>query len=476
MIKVLMFVWVFFLSGFINSSVFADEATPLFDRTEYFSSEQELSDDLRQLPRPLDTNAPDGQILITNARLFVGTGEVVEDVDILIDGKRISAIAADLKAPPNTKIINASGKTVMPGLIDLHTHITYMESFFDTAKLTIENPADSALRGVDRLRVYAEVGITSIRDVASHGMAPFTLKKWVAEGRIIGPRIFASGQMITGTGGHATEGFVWGTSPKDPHSMIREASGADDWAEAVREQFKRGADWIKISSHYSPAEAKAAIDEAHRLGLRVTTDSETIFTEIAIDAGVDCVEHPLPGTKETIRKMSRKSVSSVPTFFPYQKVLQDQGGYFGSTSRRFTLTEEVIFEQGRKMKEAGIIFGVGTDLILDWYKLLPQPYIQELKNFSRLGYSPTDALIAATHTSAKILGKDKYLGTVEVDKLADIIVVSGIPDQNLDDLRNVETVIIGGRLIIENDKVVYPARHRPVSTDSVKSWPDDAAE
>jgi imidazolonepropionase-like amidohydrolase len=344
--------------------------------------------------------------------------------------------------------------------VDLHTHVTYVGDFDDTPELTSMSQADAALRGVERLRFYVESGITSVRDTGSHELAPFILKAWAAEGRIASPRLFPAGQVIVATGGHAAEGFTLHTAPGFSGAMIREADGADDWRLAVREQFKRGADWIKLASHFDEAELQAAVTEAHRLGLPVTVDSETIYTEMAVKAGADSIEHPLPRSDEAVRLMAEHGVASVPTIVPYQIILKEWGGYFGSTSRRFTLDEPRMFDMLGKMKKAGVKLGIGTDLILDWTQRLPEPYIQELRNFQRVGYTAAEAMVAATRTSAEILGMGDRLGTIEPGKLADLIVVDGRPDADIEDLAKVRTVIVDGRVVVRDGHIVLA---RPVA-------------
>lgn len=431
------------------------------DRSDLFLPGTQLTDDLRQIPVPPGANVPDTMIYIENARVFDGRGTVVADTNILIDGNRISSIGPDVARPDGAIRIDAAGRTVMPGLVDLHVHLTYVENFGEPRELAEENQSDAALRGQARLRAYVENGITTVRETSSDGFAPFRLKKWVNEGRIPGPRVFVSGQFITGIGGHATESFAARTAPNFPDSAMREATGADDWVAAIREQFKKGADFIKLGSHYSPDEIEAAVAEAHRLGLRVTVDSETIYTAMAVEAGVDSIEHPLPRPDATITEMARRGIASVPTIVPYQLIIGFSDGYFGSSSRRFSLNEEIMFDQVRKMKSAGVTLGIGTDLILDWYQYLPAPYIQEMQNFERLGYSAAEILEIATRVNAEIIGFEDHIGTIEVGKLADIIVVDGEPDQNLEDVAKVDTVIVGGRVVVNENAVVLPRPFTP---------------
>ncbi len=440
-------------------SAFA-QSTP-YDRSELFSEDAAVTDDLRRTPVSPETDTLPGSVLITNARLFDGTGAPVRQVDVLVEGKRIARIAESIPAEEGVRVIDARGRTVMPGLIDLHTHITYVEAFGLPDEVSDLSQSDATLRGAERLRIYVENGITTVRDTGSHGMAPFTLKRWLAAGRIPGPRLFAAGQVIVSEGGHGTEGYVFATAPDDEDAIAIEVNGPDEWVAAVRTQFKRGADFIKLASHYSPDEVTAAIEEAHRLGLRVMVDSESVFTEMAVRAGADVIDHPLPRSQEVIELMAEQGTYSVPTIVPYQYIIAFSGGYYGSTSRRFTLTEETMFDQFRRMRDAGVVLGVGTDLIVDWHKFLPEPYIQELRNFQRIGYSAPEALIAATRTSAEILGMEDKIGKIEVGMLADIIIVDGVPDEDIEDLANVDTVIVGGRVMVEENQVVFPASFTP---------------
>jgi imidazolonepropionase-like amidohydrolase len=327
-------------------------------------------------------------------------------------------------------------------------------------ELTLDSQADGTLRGMERLRYFVDSGITSVRDTASNGMAPFILKDWADQGMIPSPRVFPVGQLITGTGGHADELFIQRTAPEFEGSMIRTANGPDEWREAVRTQFKRGADWIKIASHFDEDEVQMAVKEAHQLGLRITVDSENVFTDMAVKAGVDCVEHPLPRSDETVKLMAARGIASIPTIVPYQLIIQSYGGYYGTTSRRFSLTEPHMFEMVKKMKDAGVKLGVGTDIVMSWYRRLPGPYIQELKNFERIGYKPDEALIAATRTNAEILGMADRLGTIEPGKLADLIIVDGKPDANVEDLAKVPFVMVGGRIVMTGGRAELADRDR----------------
>jgi imidazolonepropionase-like amidohydrolase len=429
------------------------------DRRKFLSPVTVVSDDPRRTPVPPGPRGPAGSLVLRGGRIFDSTGLPARDGTLVITRNKIVRVLPPDSTdwPADARVIDVSGKTILPGLIDLHTHITYVDASSNIPAAISE--ADSTLRAVEKLRFYLESGITSIRDVGSKGDIPFRLKEWVAQNRIAGPRVFAAGQFITSTGGHSTEGL-----PRELLVMegaTRLASGPDDWRQAVRDQFTRGADVIKIGSHFSKAELAAAVEEAHALGLKVTADVETFYTQWAVEAGVDTIEHPLPRTDEVIQLMARKGIAADPTLIPYQIIFDQWGGYFGSTSRRFTFSKDANLEMLRRLKKAGIKMGIGTDLILEWFRSMPEPYINEMKNFVAAGFSVPEVLAIATKSNAEILDMSDKLGTLEPGKLADVLVVGGKPDADLDDLKNVDLVIRDGYLAIENGRVVVP-RHASV--------------
>ena len=428
---------------------------PRAERRRWIDSTTTVTNDPRRLPVPPGYQAPAGSIVLRGGRVWDGTGAPARSATLVITSNRIVALLAPASTdwPKDARVIDVAGKTVMPGLIDLHTHIDYrMPGNSDTRAF---NPADGALRGAERLRYYIESGITSLRDTGSDGDTPFILKGWVNEGRLTGPRIFAAGSIVSGKGGHGAEVDL---STDRPLGAMREAAGPDDWREAVREQFRKGADFIKVTSHFSEAEIKAAVEEAHDLGLKITADAETFYIERAVRAGIDMIEHPLPRTDETIRLMAEKGTESDPTLIPYMIIFRQNGGYFGSTSRRFTFSEEANFARVKKMKDAGITLGIGTDLVSDWFRFLPWAYHEEMRQFVRLGYTVPEVLGIATRVNARLLDMGDRLGTLEPGKLADVLVVTGRPDERLDDLANVDLVIRDGRLQVQNGVITVP-RH-----------------
>jgi len=445
---------VMFLALFFSTCSWTQEKPQ--DRRKFLDPKTQVSDDPRRIVVKPGPRGPEGTLVLRGGRIFDGTGTPAHEGTLVIERNKIVKIlpANSSDWPKDAQVIDVSGKTVLPGLIDLHTHLTYPlnEENFGLAL----NEADATLRGAEKLRYFIESGITSVRDVGSQGDVPFRLKEWVRENRIPGPRVFPAGAFITGEGGHSTE--------NTPDELIlrmgatRLASGPDDWRQAVREQFHKGADVIKLGSHFSAEEIKAAVTEAHELGLKVTVDSETFYIQRAVEAGADTIEHPLPRSEETIQLMAKKGVAADPTLIPYQIIFDEWGGYFGSTSRRFTFSKDANLEMLKRLRKAGIKCGVGTDLILHWYRYMPGPYIRELKNFVDAGWSIPEALVAATKTNSEILDMDDRLGTLQAGKLADVLVVNGRPDENLDDLAKVDMVIRDGYQVVLGGRMAIP-RH-----------------
>jgi imidazolonepropionase-like amidohydrolase len=443
----------------------AQAQVSLQDRRPVLKGIETVNDPRRIPQKPV---ADKGKVtVLRGGRVFDAVSKSVRAATVVIDDNHIKAMLPTDSTdwPANARIIDVTGETVMPGLIDMHVHLTYPDS---DANIDEQGSAiDGAMRGTRNLRWMIESGFTSVRDLNGIGEAPYVLAQWSADDAIPAPRVFTAGHIITGTGGHATERPL---TPTHGHDYAIEVNGADAWRGAVRQVFKDGASVIKIASHFAPDEVQAAVDEAHRLGLKVTCDCEGIYTEMAVKAGIDMIEHPLPRTDETIALMAKNHTASVPTLQVYQNVIDRNGGFYGSTSRRFAMTSQDDFDLFKKMKAAGIVMGVGTDTIGDANKMVPNVYIAELKWFVKGGYSLTDTLKAATIVNARLLDMDDKIGSLEVGKLADILVVRGKPDESLDDLKAVDLVIKDGIVFVENGQVITP---RHVSQPLLKPSPPE---
>jgi imidazolonepropionase-like amidohydrolase len=406
-------------------------------RRSFMDPNARTTNDPRRIPLPPGLEGPDGTIVITGGRIFDGTGAPAREGTVVIERNRIKEILppGSTNWPRNAQVIDVEGKTVMPGLIAMHEHMTEAVQPVDDGTTVIMNEAVLTLTAMENLKWYIESGVTSIRDVASHGVIPFRLKKAVSDNRIPGPRVFAVGQTTTGTGGHSVEGK---RDETDTPIFTAEGNydGVDEWRLNVREQFNKGADLIKTTNHYNKEEITAAIEEAHDLGIKVIVDAGLYYLEWAIEAGVDCVEHTYYRTDEYLQMMVDKGIAAVPTV---------SGKYVNSND----------MEMLRRMKNAGIKMGVGVDNGAE-VDLHPTSYIRELKTFVEAGYTIPEALVAATKDGADILDMGDKLGTLEPGKLADVIVIDGKPDEDLDDLENTDIVIRDGYVIVRDGKLFIP--------------------
>jgi imidazolonepropionase-like amidohydrolase len=426
----------------------------LQDRRSVLAPTERTTDDPRRIPRR-SAGAPGPTLVLRGGRVFDAVSGGVRPGSVVIQGNTISGVLAPgvESWPTDAQVIDVTGKTVMPGLIDMHVHLTYPDP--DTPADEHASEGSGVLRGERNLRYYLESGFTAVRDMNGVLNAPYLLADWSAANAIPAPRVFTGGHIITGTGGHATERPV---TPNHGPEFAWEVDGPDAWRAAVRKTFKQGASVIKIASHFSAEEVAAAVDEAHLLGLKVACDCESLYTDMAVEAGVDTIEHPLPRTDATIAEMAKRRVGAIPTLQVYQNVFDQAGGYYGSTSRRFSMSGQANFDVFKKMRAAGVVMGVGTDTIGGAHRFVPTMYIAELKWFVKGGYSIPEALTAATLTNAKLLDMDDKLGSLEKGKLADVIVVDGRPDENLDDLQKIDLVVKDGRVLVRGGQVAIP-RH-----------------
>ncbi|HEX2694376.1 MAG TPA: amidohydrolase family protein [Acidobacteriota bacterium] len=379
-------------------------------------------------------------IALTGGTLIDGNGGApVPDAVVLIQGRKIlqAGPAATVKVPEKAEKIDVRGKSILPGFIDCHIHTTYP---FDEGQYFTDTDASTTLRALYLMNLYLKSGVTSVRDVGSNVPSMQGLVGAQAAGYVDSIRLFACGDVITVTGGHG-DGLK-GTSA---------VNGPWEWRKAVRQMNKDGFGHIKISPTFTLEEAAAAVDEAKTLGMRITAHgggfsdtTPTTMTRVAVQAGVQCIEHLNEMEDDVLDLMAQKGVYNVPTMAVYRNLYKA-----GLTPR--VLVEKRHWSQAmhetlfRKARERKILMGIGTDCVIDM-KHYPAIYFDELKYFVELGVSPMETIVTATKNGAIILGKADELGTIEAGKLADIQVVKGDPLKSFDVLGNPEIVIVDGRV------------------------------
>ena len=379
-------------------------------------------------------------IALTGGTLIDGNGGApIPDAVVLIQGRKIllAGPAATVKVPEKAEKIDVRGKYILPGFIDCHIHTTYP---FNESEYFTDTDASTTLRALYLMNLYLKSGVTSVRDVGSNVPSMQGLMGAQAAGYIDSIRLFPCGDVITVTGGHG-DGLK-GTSA---------VNGPWEWRKAVRQMNKDGFGHIKISPTFTLEEAAAAVDEAKTLGMRITAHgggasdtTPTTMTRVAVQAGVQCIEHLNEMEDDVLDLMAQKGVYNVPTMAVYRDLYKA-----GLTPR--VLVEKRHWSQAmhetlfRKARDRKILMGIGTDYVID-LKHYPASYFDELKYFVELGVSPMETLVTATKHGAIILGKADELGTIEAGKLADIQVVKGDPLKSFDVLGNPEIVVVDGRV------------------------------
>lgn len=397
------------------------------------------------------SHAQDNLTYIKAGKLFDGKSKSLrQDVVIVVEGTKIKDVQEKGTIPDAVNVIDLSGRTVMPGLIDAHTHIVLHPGDYDAQSLR-ETPEYRAIYGVENARATLAAGVTTIRDLGNEGsgFADIALRDAIAKGIVPGPRILAAIQPITATGAYGLVGYSpYVTTPR----LSYEADGPSEIRKQVRRVVKYGADVIKIymesyekrqlstdsltgAMNYSPEEVKVLVEEAYRAGVKVAAHVYSdAAARIAIEAGVNSIEHGLYISEETFRLMAARNVAYVPTLLVYE--LWRDGKIFGPISaenkRKLDNTVAQHTASFRRALKTSVKIVFGTDTFE-----LPGTNAQELELMVKYGMKPVDALIAATSAAAELLGIGESVGTIEKGKIADIIACGGNP---LEDIRAVQSV------------------------------------
>ncbi len=421
----------------------------------------ETTDDVRRLPIPPVDRSHQPIVALVGGTLIDGRGGApVPNAVVVLQGDRIISAgpAASIAVPPQAeRVIDAAGLFILPGLIDLHIHFTQQRG--DDMGLYADSPASAAIRGTALARQLIEAGITSARDVGTVDDVALRIKEGVDRRIIVGPRVFWSGRLIASVGGHGDEATSTATGrQRGPGSGGRRtATGPWEWREAVREQVRSLADWIKISAPATEEELRAAIDEAHSLGVPVAIDSFGPYTDMAIRAGVDTLEHPLDISDRAVPLMREHRTAFVPTIGAFHNLLTTGyppagipvGGFFHTHSRRFPIDQQAHLRRVTEAHRAGVPIGVGTDIPFENERRYPDAYFQELEYLKEAGLSNRDVLASATRVGAEIMRMGDKLGTIEPGKIADIIVLAGDPLADLSNLRQLRYVIADGEVVVD---------------------------
>lgn len=402
----------------------------------------------------------------------VHSGTVIANPVVLVEKDRIRAAGDGLAIPAGARLINLGDATLLPGLIDAHTHLL---QYYDlawrgnaamTAKIRRMTTVNKVLLGAATARDYVEAGITTVRDLGSSGVnGDVALREAIEDGWVIGPRIMASTRPLAADDGKA--------DPRAPDGPLWvKIKGPEDARQAVREALQAGADCIKIIVNGPPLMpldvAQAIVEEAHRAGKKVAAHAVgEQATRIAAQAGVDSIEHAyahfqqavgvaaLPD--EVLKIMAEKHIFLVPTDATLALVMELRRNDPPQDRAR---VEEMIrknFEADaarlRRAVQAGVPIAAGSDNYS--YNTLSgrtrgQTSLNVLQAYAEAGMPPLEIIRAATMNAAELLGRPD-LGAIEANKLADIIAVPGDPLKDISELLHVRFVMKGGQ-VVRNDR------------------------
>lgn len=395
------------------------------------------------------------RVAIRAGRLIDGKSEQpILNALILIEGDKIVSVTKGGSPPAGVDVIDLSNATVLPGLMDIHTHVLLQGDVtaadYDEQLLKQSIPY-RAILAARNANIALQHGFTTIRDLETEGAmyADVDVKTAIARGEVPGPRMQVATRAMTPTGMYPLLGYSW--ELKMP-TGVQYVDGVDEARKAVREQVMFGADWIKYYSdrgyhfeadgvlhsrvNFTDEEAKAIVDEAHRLGKKVAAHcigSDGIAA--ALRAGVDTVEHGDGLTDALMDEMAKKGVYWVPTITVGVYVAPGRGGNWPKMA-------ELQRENFPKAVKKGVKIAMGTDVGgFDW-KALNQA--KEFTYYVQYGMTPMQAIRTGTTVSAELLGWSDKVGTIEPGKWADIVAVAGDPLKDITELERVKFVMKGG--------------------------------
>jgi imidazolonepropionase-like amidohydrolase len=412
-------------------------------------------------------------LVIHAGRLLDGvTKNARSQVSIVIHDDRIVDVKPGFVAPEGAEVIDLSGATVLPGLIDCHDHIT---SNFDggnpVAEAVTETDFDHAFRSVGNARNTLLAGFTTIRDVGADPGVVFALKKAVAKGEIEGPRMFVAGPPLGPTGGHGDPSN--GLDPGLSHP------GWTDWVidspeaarHAVRKLHQMGADLIKIMPSggvlsiaddpnlqlMADDEIKTVIETAHALHMKVAAHAHgTQAINHTVALGVDSIEHGSFGDAESYKLMKQHGTYLVPTMLIAHRVVEVAKAH---PEQLNPSSAAKALEVGPRIRDnlsnayhAGVKIAFGTDEGL-------VPHGENAKEFALMvdaGMTPADAIWAATHNAADLIGDSKDVGSIQVGRYADIVAVAGDPLADVTELERIQFVMKGGKVYKQGGEAIRP--------------------
>lgn len=407
----------------------------------------------------LRAQAPTAEIVLKAAQLIDGTGAApLRPGMIRIAGDRIVEVGRTVRIPPGARVVDLGDATLLPGLVDLHTHLTGDERVHWEDALLKSTPPRDALWGARNARVTLMAGFTSVRDMgAAWPYVDVALRNAIDDGAVPGPRMMVAGAYVSSTGGAGDARQF--SSYVDVPVVHNLADGVDEVTKAVRTNLKNGSDFIKIlatgailskgitpgAQQYSDEEIRAAVVEARRWGKVVAAHAHGAEgIKAAIRAGVRTVDHGsyLDDEAVTMLKASNRQIFYVPTL--YTSVAIDRAGADNPIPESERVRSRAIAgikDTGfRRALAAGLPIGYATDAAV-----IPHGWnAKEFGERARLGETPMASIVSATSLNAEIMGWQDRVGALAVGKFADIVAVPGDPLRDITAMERVGFVMKGG--------------------------------
>jgi imidazolonepropionase-like amidohydrolase len=402
-------------------------------------------------------------------KLIDGTGKVLRNAVVVVKGDRIESVGTGTsQIPDEAQVIDMSAYTGMPGIIDVHTHVTYWRDKNSHANPNEEIekllPQELVFLAQENARKCIEIGVTTIRDLAARNYSDIAMKKLINRGAMVGPRMFVAGPAMFGGGAVPRYGEVY------PWVIPSQggASGVPEVIRLVRQEIEAGADLIKMFAGtggfndvetyqiFTLEEMQAAVEATHTMGKRIAIHSYgPEGARDAVKAGTDTVEHAINVDDATFAEMVRKKIVYVPTVYHNVWYVENykEFGWPESDNQKILAYEHASEETTRRAIKAGVRIAMGSDAV---YELFGHN-TEELTYLVKSGMTPEQAIAAATVNGAAALGMDKDLGQVTPGHYADLIAVQGDPLTDIGVLvHNVRWVMKGGEIL--EDKT-NSARH-----------------
>ena len=402
---------------------------------------------------------PPVEIAVQAGRLIDGTSTSVrQNVTVLVGGGKVMGVQDGFQAPQGAKVIDLRTSTVMPGLIDAHTHITGEGQGNAIVRAATMTPLDDAVRSTLYARRTLEAGFTTIRNVGANGGADIALKHAIEDGLVPGPRMWTARVILSITGGHGDQGGLRPDLWKAPTWEDGIVDSADDARKAVRYQHKYGADLIKFTAtggvlsigdsgdaqQFSDEEMHAIVETAHLLGMKVAAHAHgKRGIEAAIRAGVNSIEHGTYSDDQTFAMFKEHGTYLVPSILAGKTVAEMATipGFFHPTVQVKAATiGPLIQDMFKRAYAAGVKIAFGTDSGVSNHG----DNAREFEYMVQAGMPAIEAILAATRNAADLIGAPDKIGSLQAGRFADLVAVAGNPLTDISEMRRITFVMKGG--------------------------------